>query len=90
VRHVVQDLLPEPLPDQALRHLARPETRDSRRPAVVAGDTVDLRIHVGAGDLDVQVLARFTDVDELCLHEDIGRCGPCVHGAAAKGRPQVR
>jgi hypothetical protein len=70
--HVMQDLLPKPLADQPLGNFSGTEPGNARGLRVVARNPVDLGIHLVAGDLHVQVLARFVDVDELCLHEDAG------------------
>ena len=82
VRDVVEDLVAEALPDDLGGHLAGPEARDARGPAVVARDLVDLRVDDGAGDFDDEVLLRVADVDELGFHCGIlRRCRGC--GASA-------
>ena len=69
MRHVVEDLIAEPLPDDLRRHLPGPESRHARRLAVIAGDLVDFGVDHRARDLEDEVLLGLADVYEFSLHE---------------------
>jgi hypothetical protein len=64
----MQDLVAEPLANDLGRHLARPETGDARRLAVVARDLVDLGVDDRAVDLDDEVLLGVAYVNEFSFH----------------------
>ncbi len=68
VCHVVQNLIAEALPDHLRWHLAGPEARNPCRPAVVAGDLVNLGVDHRARDFDDQVLTGVADVYEFSFH----------------------
>ena len=68
VRDLMEDLLFEPLPDDAVGRLAGPEAGQTRLARIVADVTVDFRIDHVAWDFDAHVLPRFVHVDELGLH----------------------
>ena len=93
VCHIVQDLIAEALPHDLRWHLARPEPRDPRRSAVIAGDLVDLGVDHRARDFDHQVLAGVADVDEFGFHVGFGlKCGNRGHLpslACSPGRPEA-
>src|SRR5262249_18407527 len=68
VQHVVENLLLEPLLDDARRRLAGAEAGNARLLCVVLRDPIDLAVDDVAGDFDADGLPRFVDVGELCLH----------------------
>ena len=71
VRHVVEDLVAESLPNDLGRNLAGTEAWDTGGSAIVPRDLVDLGIDDGARDLDEQLLAGIGNVDELGLHGSV-------------------
>ncbi len=68
VRDVVQNLIAKTLAHDLGRHLARPEARHARGPAVVPRHLVYFRVDDRARDLDDEIFLRIADVNEFCLH----------------------
>jgi hypothetical protein len=87
VRHVVQDPVAEPLPDDRGRRLARAEPGHAGRARVVARHAGDLGLDRVGGDLEHDLLLGRADVDDLCLHE---RCRVAGGGATRVARSACR
>ena len=68
VRDVVKNLALVPLFDDARGRLAGPESRNPRAARVALRDAVDRRVDDISRNFDAEILPRFVDVDELCLH----------------------
>ena len=72
VGDVVEDLVFEPLLDDARRRLAGAESRNPRLARVVARHAIDFGVDHVARDFNLQVFACFVDVDEVGFHWALG------------------
>ena len=68
MRHIVKDLVPEPLPHHLGGYFPGPEARNAGGAAVVPRHFVDLGIDDGARDFDDEVFLGVADVYELSFH----------------------